>query len=60
MGHVLGYEHTDSSGLMSATLPLGQRRLSDNVEGSAATEADLRDLVFASLQETGKRRWSWL
>ncbi len=34
LGHVLGYEHTDSYSLMDAELPLGTRRLATDLSGS--------------------------
>ncbi|MCH8839938.1 MAG: cadherin-like domain-containing protein [Planctomycetes bacterium] len=34
LGHVLGYEHTDSYSLMNAELPLGTRRLATELSGS--------------------------
>jgi hypothetical protein len=72
MGHVLGYDHDAGADLMSAALPLGQRRF---LAGSSAyftamaarsgwdqrpQGAGILDQVFASSDQDGKRDWLWL
>jgi hypothetical protein len=68
MGHVLGYEHSNSLDLMYPTLPLGERRLlagaatvlAADSQGSHRSSANgILDDVFASLGEDGKREWAW-
>ena len=56
MGHVLGYEHSNSLDLMAATLPLGERR--SLAGGADASDNGALDEVFASLNANGKTDWS--
>jgi hypothetical protein len=71
MGHVLGYEHSDSLDLMYPTLSLGTRRSpggqsalsreaweSDGVWGNQLANTSVLDQVFASFQDNGKGKWS--
>jgi hypothetical protein len=70
MSHLLGFEHSDDpAGLMSAAMPLGQRRLPEEEPMQPATVAAPRraavgnsvmDYLFASLEEEGQRKWSLL
>jgi len=71
MGHVLGYEHSNSLDLMHSTLPLGERRLlaggadastalTDSLSNHRSSDKGILDEVFASFNEDGKRDWSWL
>jgi hypothetical protein len=71
MGHVLGYEHSDSADLMNPTLPLGERRLLAGADAATAlaissqwnhrsSEKGALDEVFASFNQDDKRDWSWL
>jgi len=68
MGHVLGYEHSNSLDLMYPTLPLGERRLlagaatvlaADSLGNHRSSANGILDDVFASLGEDGKREWAW-
>ena len=56
MGHVLGYEHSNSLDLMYPTLPLGVRR--SLAGGADASNNGALDDVFASLNANGKTDWS--
>jgi len=72
MGHVLGYEHSNSLDLMYPTLPLGERRLlargadasmalaADSLWNHRSSDKGVLDEVFASFNQDGKRDWSWL
>ena len=70
MGHVLGFEHSDSLDLMYPTLPLGTRRslgeesafsLSTResvASGNGSVSTSVLDQVFASFHDREKRDWS--
>ena len=51
MGHLLGYDHTPSSSLMIATLPLSARRTIDHLAMKDCLRTDLSaiDRMFAML-----------
>ena len=59
LGHVLGFEHTDSHGLMNAELPLGTRRLPSDPSEPLSAEKLAVDLtawnVDALFQRFGGR-----
>jgi hypothetical protein len=69
MGHVLGYEHSDSLDLMYPTLSLGTRRSpggqpalsmeaweSDGVWGNRLANTSVLDQVFASFHNNEKKK----
>jgi hypothetical protein len=71
MGHVLGYEHSDSFNLMYPTLSLGTRRSfggqpawsmetweSGSLSGNRLVNTSVLDHVFASFQDNRKEKWS--
>jgi len=72
MGHVLGYEHADSTSLMAAALPLGERRLldanatamkvmaaADNLAAARSAGAAAVDDLFAAWNDEDDKP-SWL
>ena len=72
MGHVLGYEHSNSLDLMYPTLPLGDRRFlagsavspvalaAENNYQSAANTNVLDDVLASFNADNNKKDWSWL
>ena len=73
MGHVLGYEHSNSLDLMYPTLPLGDRRFlaggavsamalaAENNSNQSAANTNVLDDVLASFNADNKKKdWSWL
>ncbi len=70
MGHVLGYDHSASTDLMSATLPLSERRVladnkselmavaaADSLYNSRPTSTSVIDDLFASFNDDDKKSW---